>query len=153
MKGARGRDRVWIRLFTLLAVACAMAFGAAAAMENEELEKILGSTIWREASLLIGPLAAIALINFNMQARTLGRKDLVLEALLVATAYCLFLTISLPIAVHSEQTCRVFGFFCEEGSRLMPAALFVVTCVFLAASASFLIRRVRHVYGSQKREY
>ncbi|WP_132460329.1 hypothetical protein [Rhodovulum marinum] len=146
MQDAENRTSVLVRIVTLFVVACVMALGAIFVLDSSELAKVTGEASTRQVLVLAAPLAGLALTNFSMFSRSSGQKDFVLEILIVSVAYCLFLAITLPFAFRHDSECKLFGYFCEETSLVIPTVSTIALVAVLASAGTLLWRRLQKVF-------
>lgn len=123
-----------------------MAFGAIFVLESRELTRVTGDSNARKILILVAPLAGLSLTNFSMFSRSLGRKDLALELLIVSVSYLFFLTITLPFALKGDPECQALGYFCEETNILVPIVSTVLLLIIFASAVALLMRRIGKVF-------
>jgi len=138
--------RLWVRILTLLILAAVMSLGAAFILENDEVNRITGESLFRQLLILAAPLAGLSLTNFGMFSKSFGRKDLVLEVLIVAVSYFLFLTIAVPISLWRDSECLILTYVCDETDVVAPIVSGAAIFGILATLSYILVLRIQRVY-------
>lgn len=123
MASANFRNRYWLRLVSLVILAIISGVAVLALLNNSELEKMAPRSIVRDLAVILGPAAMLTLTNYQMGARSFGRRDLFLDLLVIATSYAWFLTIVLPFYFGLKVTlqdadCYLFGLVCFDEKSL-----------------------------------
>lgn len=112
---SRRLTRLLLRVLTLVILSLVLALGALVVMENGELRRVWPPTPLRSALVVLGPVAAIWLMNFTLAVKSFGHRSLVSEVLvgLVPTLTYLGVTLSLAGSVGSGPACAWWDPFCE----------------------------------------
>lgn len=139
--------RLLLRVLTLAILSLALALGALVVMENAELRRVWPPTPLRTTLVVLGPVAAIWIMNFTLGMKSFGHRSVVSEVLvgLVPTLSYMGVTLSMIGDVGRVATCPWWNAFCEAAPS-MPAPDLPILALFLLAAAAclgLLIRRER----------
>jgi hypothetical protein len=138
MKYTRRDEKFIHRVVVLAAAAIAMGIAVTAIKESREVEKLIEPSVFRDASLLFTPFAALALSGYGLAHKTFSSGNLLAEFLALLGCYCFFLSVSFPSFSRREfeAECRFWELFCSGG---VSARDYRFTFIFIFLGLAFIV--------------
>ena len=125
---AKERDeRYTHRVIVLAIVGLSTGLGAVTILSSDEMTKVLENSALRTALILFAPLAALALTGYSLALRSRRSYHVAKEALALAGAYLLCLSVVLPTVAtqffYPDPDCSFWIFQCQPQGDLMRWSL------------------------------